>query len=291
MRSEQSLFPAGESERSAELWRLLARQTELYTMWESTSLREETVRDLGRSVRFCLELALERRGLPAPPQGVPLEELFQEGQQAAQLLTVQTKALYRQVQATVPPVNNVFYWDTLSELGRFFQRYDPQFFSQAVPCSIDYPLCRPVKEQLQGVVFIHAYLCQLLTENRLCGAFPRQSLLQLGRLYRRLPLNLCEAVLTAALGLVLAGEEPWSLTVTDRRRARLISRIGALRSDQLRLALEEAGRLMLRTLGEPEGAAGCLRAVTASLGPRLEAAFKAGDIQGVFPGPQKMADM
>lgn len=260
-------------------------------MGESTSLREETVRDLGRSVRFCLELALERRGLSAPPRGVPLEALFQEGQQAARLLTVQARALYRRVQAAVPPVNNVFYWDTLSELGRFFQRYDPQFFSHAVPCSIDYPLCCPVEERLQGPAFIHAYLCRLLTENRLCGAFPRRSLLQLGKLYRRLPLNLCEAVLTAALGLVLAGEEPWSLAVTDRCRARLLSRIGALPPDQLRPALEEAGRLMLRALGEPEGAAGCIRSVTAALGPRLEAAFRAGDLQGVFPGPQEMADM
>ena len=291
MIAEQGLFPAGETVCPGELWRLLARQAELYTMGESTSLRQETVRELGQSVRFCLELALERRGLSAPPQGVSLETLFQEGQQAELRLTAQARELYLQVQATAPPVNNVFYWDTLSQLGRFFRRYDPYFFARTIPCSMDYPLCRPVEEPLQGVSFIHAYLRRLLTENQLCGAFPRQSLLQLGKLGRRLPLNLCEAVLTSALGLVLVGEDPSSLTVTDCHRAKLISSLGNFRSDQLRPALEEAGRFICRALGDPEGADGCLKAVTAALEPRLAASLKAGAVQGVFPGPSKLADM
>jgi hypothetical protein len=72
--------------------------------------------------------------------------------------------LYRRAIETKLTLNNVCYHESLKEIGAFFGRYDAEFFSHEIPCSIDYPLAHPLIEA-RGVDYICGWLSRIIAEN------------------------------------------------------------------------------------------------------------------------------
>lgn len=222
-----SSIPAVISERpdySGELWQLLSEQSRLFTSGDSSSVPEDTARDLLQSILFTLDTAL-----PHCPHSEKssLSELLKEGQKQLAKEVEDAKALLCQVQSTVPPADNIAYKDTLLALEGFFQYYDLRCMAHHIPCMIDYQLAQPVKQSLQGIGFIGQYLHRLLMENLFCQAFSPQHMRALLSVYcldyKRLLINLFDPLFVNSAGLCLLGKDPRELHISETDRDILLA--------------------------------------------------------------------
>lgn len=147
-------FSEAESRHLMErLWALLAEQTEKYTMGESTSVTVETAQELLHSLWYTLTLAAEEANIPQERLLTnDLPSLIEQGQEILRDKLEQTKKLWETVCCTAPPVQNVYYTDTLRGIGEYFKHYDLLYFAHQKPPCIDYPLLLPVSEDRKSVV-------------------------------------------------------------------------------------------------------------------------------------------
>lgn len=206
---------SGLTARQAELYPLLERQVRLYTMGDSSSLPAETARSLLRSIVFTIQAGGDDDQTPAA--------LFAAGQRALWQRCEEGKALLAAARRTDPGFGSIAHRDTLDAIADFFRVYDLRFFAHEIPCMIDYPLCLPAPESLEGIAFIGEYLRRLLLEDRFCGLFPLPAALRVLRRfqqeYRELVLNLFEPVFCCALGLATQsrGAAALTMSVADAR--------------------------------------------------------------------------
>lgn len=266
----------------AFLWPLLERQALLYTGGDSTSLPLEEVQRLFESMLFCLEVA----GEGGPDDTVSPAERLKAGQRALLRETEEGRRLWRRVKA-MAPAGSATLQETLAGIGQFFVWYDIRFFAHEIPGMIDYPPCLPVPEGLKGIRYINEYLRRLHHENRLLGCFPAaqaQSLLDAhSRGWRELPLNLCAPVFSSALGLVLVGADPGTLTYSEETRQKLASLLADVDEEMIRRMLEKgAAQLCNRLRLWDTGLRGYFAAYARTLPPFLLAADAEG-LANVFP--------
>ena len=207
------------------LWELLAWQVERYTMGESTSAPQETAGELLEGLLFTLGGGggdpLRLRGLLAGD----LNEHYRRCRQELEETCRRGERLWGQVWNRRPRLGSVAMEDTLSSIGTFWRRYDRDFFPHQIPCDVDYPLCHPVPETLQGVAYVIAYLRRIRLESRFLGRFDQDLVRRLlegsSPDYRGLLVNLMEPGAVNALGRVLAGKAPYGLDLTHEDRTRV----------------------------------------------------------------------
>lgn len=261
-----------------EVWRVLERQSALYTGMESSSLPVETARELLESVLFCVETT--RREAPLGGQA-PLAQWLLAGQRILYGRREAGLRLQKAAEARSLRLDNPVYREVLDETRYFFTWYDIRFLAHQIPCMIDYPLALAVDDALRGVDYILEYLRRRLWEDTLCGCFPPSRLEALLEAHspgwRELPLNLFEPVLAAALGPVLLGQ-----SVREHRGSRdSLAALAAVFEGQNAGGVEEllaraAARLCneLRIWGTAQRGyyAACARAMA----PRVDAADREG---------------
>lgn len=186
------------------LWELLKQQAAKYCGMDSTSLPAETAQELLASLTYTLSAAANADGLTA--ENLLRSDLSAVLERGQALLAARRNSVYAAWNHvwTAPDLHNVYYVDTLKNIGAFFDRYDLYYAAHQIPCSIDYPLLVPVSEQLQGISYIEAYLRQIQAENRFVCCFSPEAVRTLLRAadpdYQQNYLNLCEPVLIHALG-------------------------------------------------------------------------------------------
>ena len=268
-------------ELEAALWALCAREAELYTAGDSSSLPAGTAQELLRSVSFTLDIS----GIAPTPES--LTGALALGRKKLGAMVLRGKALWSRACLTAPGAENEFYRRTLKSIGGFFRLYDLRFFAREAPCEVDYQLCRPVPETLLGIAYINEYLRRIIAENVIMGHFPpRRIQALLGAWlpdYSSLPANLCEPVILSACGLIIAGREADTLTFTAGVYDSLSARLSGLSGDELRPLLSSAAEALCRDAGlSGEGSDYIVSAALDAL-PRLSAALAAGDISAVFP--------
>lgn len=254
--------PEGEKPYTAEeirqiqtkLWNLLGKQTQRYTMEESSSVRVETAQELLSSLLYCIRLSLE--GAENRRETLlcgDYESLVREGLQLVDRQVREGLRRYQAVCSYPPGVTNRAYRDTVAEIINFFRHYDPQFFAHIVSCTIDYPLSLPVSEQLKGISYLNAYLERLMLENQLLRRFrraPLRALLQAACVdYEDLLVNLYEPVFQNTIGLALLYRDVTELTVTEADRNELYARLEGLNRAQRGEALQRAAEELSRALG------------------------------------------
>ena len=274
----------GEQERAlAALWDLLRHQAALWSGGD-TSLTEERVRSLLASLLYTLQTAAEDEGVPleALLRG-DLSAVLDRGRLALAERMRVAKADWEALRRVRPPVPNAYYRDTLAELGRFFQRYDLCYAAHEVPCAIDYPLLRPVPEEMQGVSYVAEYLRRLRWESALLAVFDRGSLL---RLYERevpdwadVLFNFCDLPLSNAVGRSLLGLDPKPLNLTATERRELTHLLAGRGEGEIRALLGGCGAALSPAGGE---AAAYFRSAAESMEPRLAAALARGDLSRIF---------
>lgn len=288
-------LPAGglsEAEQAAvraKLWELLASRTAQYTLGDSSSVPEKLAGELLESLCFTLTAGLAAED--APPRRLatePLDQLLRRGQVSLREKTAEGERLWKTAcLMSAPDIDNVAFRGTLTGIGGFFRQYDVLFLAHEIPCDIDYPLCRPVPEDLQGIDYINEYLRRIIAENMLLCAFPEERIIRL--LERSCPdcrgllINLCEPVLLNAVGLAVIGGEVSALGLSELDRRSLWERLNLLTAGQGRTVLGEAARAVCRRAGIGEGfAQAYLEHAAADQWPRVAAALAAGELSGVF---------
>lgn len=256
--TEQALTAPLTSSEQAALWErllpLLAEQTRRYTGGESSSVPAETARLLLDSLLYCL-------GLSQPPSparartilsGDPWAEL-QQGQARIRERMAYGQRLWQALRDSPRPVSNLALEDTLAGIAAFWKHYDPTLFAREIPCSIDYPLARPVSERLGGVDYVNRWLEHLAVELQFLDAFPPEQVIPV--LERSCPdwegllVNLFEPAAANALGKALLGLSAPPLGFTEEERAALSVRLEQETPNRLRRLFRAAGEELAGRLG------------------------------------------
>jgi hypothetical protein len=253
VRQEAAFTPREEEAVKTRLWKLLQTQVKLQTQGDHTSLREEAAAELLRSLTFTLQFQFLRDGLPAHALlTADLPALLKAGQRALQTEVSTAQTLYAMALRSVADFGSVALRDTLLGIGQFFRRYDARLYAHEIPADIDYPLCLPVAETLQGVVYVREYLERLLIENRLLARFaPERAEALLRRAspdYRGLLQNMYEPVAANAVGLSLLGKGETPLEITHVQAAEIHRLLAALPSADALGRLTEAAAAACRRL-------------------------------------------
>lgn len=282
-------YTAAEIQRIQEqLWRLLGKQTQRYTMEESSSVPVETAQELLSSLLYCLRLALkekpDRRDLLLRGE---YETLVQEGLDIVEREIQMGLRRYQYLCSHPPVVTNRAYRDTVGGILSFFRSYQPQFFAHLADCSIDYQLFLPVSERLQGISYLNAYLMRLMLENQLLRPVPKkelEALLQAAYVdYEDLLVNLYEPVLQNGIARAMLDQDVTRLSVSAAERETLQMELSGAGENQRRQILKEAAQRLCESLGL-QGAAE-RQYVTQSaetLLPRLNTALLHHTIEGLF---------
>lgn len=287
MTNEERLTASSSAARGAyksELSALLAERAARYTMGDSLSVTRETAKRLADSAVYAIELHKKLR----PADGsLPVKALYEAGVADARRLCARGKLLLAQAARHAPKIENAAYAETFSELIAFFKRYDADFFPAEIPCSIDYPLCRPVPEALCGVEYVNGYLRRLCVENEFLEKFPadavRARLASAVHYDAELVVNLVSPVLDAAVGCALANCCVRALAVPANMQKNLLAQFRGLdEKASLRLLEQAACRVFDALRIESETARSYLGLSALDLLPRLTAAVKAGDLGGIF---------
>ncbi len=177
------------------LYTLLAQQVKSYQKYyhlgDNTSVPTETAQELLKSIQYTLTIA---------PEGL------RQGQAILAGRLEEAKRLYRLVAGTELGQGSWF-WDTMQELGRYLDRYEPLHFAHRGPELLCYPIALPVPEGILGVEEALFCLNCLWLENQILYSFPDGTLedlqAQLPRDYWEGPEILCQRPLLNAVGRVL----------------------------------------------------------------------------------------
>lgn len=284
---QRPLTPEERLAFQAKLWRLLAQQTARYTIGDSTSVPAETAQELLDSLCFTLRVDEADTGRIRLLVQEDLDQAYQQGVRLLEVKVQQARALWQAVCENLPEIPNTALRDTLRSIGTFWQRYDFRYFAHRIPCDIDYPLCCPVPEELQGVDYVGEYLRRLWLESCFLHRFaPPRVVRLLNRYcpdYRGLLINLFEPVAVNALGLMLLDADPRGLDITEQDRARLSALLEPLpRSGAEKLLLDASARLCTVWPLDGNGERQYLARLAGSLYPRIAVALDAGTLDGVF---------
>jgi hypothetical protein len=266
--------------------RLLERRTAIFTMGDSTSVPKDAAIDLVRSVCFVLGIDLDE---PVPERllSVDLEAEFQRDLAAVGRKVELTGRLWREACAGLPLIPNIALRDTLANIGDFPKHYDYRSMAHEIPCMIDYPLCHPVPESLEGVDYVNDYLLRLLMESDFIRRFERDACVRVLENtcpdYNGLLINLYEPIATNAIGRAVIGKDPASLDISDADRDGIARRLSPLGPGRRSGVMLEAARTACVALDvhDPD-AVQYLSDLVPDLLPRVEVGLSRDDLRGVF---------
>lgn len=268
------------------LWCLLSERAAQYTHGESSSIPIETATELLNSLCFTLGLnkipASIRQFLQLGPG-----ESYTQGIQRLKGKTVQGRSLWVQVQENLPALSSLSLTDTMHSLGSCWQQYDIYFFAHQFPADIDYQLSQSVPESFQSIDYAIEYLRRLLLECIFLRQFDPHICAGLLSTccgdYNGLLVNLFEPVAINALGLILAGEEPKRLDISQAHRTKILEILAPLPRFKMQEALKNAADQLCLFLHFYDKRMRCyLQNLAASLYPRIELGLALGDLSAIF---------
>ena len=219
-----------------------------------------------------------------------LDQVIQRGLERVNQQVQEGLKLYQYVCAHPPVVTNRAYRETVANMLAFFRTYQPQFMPHMIGCTIDYQLFLPVREGLEGILFLNGYLTHLAAENRLLNCFDRGAvecvLNAASPDYEDLLLNLYQPVFQNALGRCLLGRcllgrDVLELSITAEERKELHRRLSPLSADELRRVVEQGAWALAQTFRMP-ALAGYLRQSAGEVLPRLQVALEHDSLAGIF---------
>ena len=276
-----------EQQFMIKLWELLKWQAEKYNGIDSTSMPLEKAQDLLESLQYTIAVVRIEEGLSAEVLlKENLKEIIKHGQV---ILTKKRKLWYiewNQLCARAPKIKNVFYVDTMKNLGMFFRKYDVYYSAHQIPCSIDYPLMNPISEDIKGISYIEEYIRRVRIENQFINCFDYESVVQMLKNvksnYREDYYNLCEPVLVSAVGRTILGLDIISLKITDRDIELLNEFFDYKTKSEIMDDITEAIREICAELNCGEFTREYFAREAESLAIRIDIAMKKDGVKGVF---------
>ena len=148
-----------------------------------------------------------------------LKIAYQEGRKKIDKMLNVIRVMYIKVKQNKLNIPNVTYDDTLiGGIQGFLKIYDPDFKSQDMKITADYPLYNNLIGKLDGVEFIKEYLNSIYLENVFCKKFSEEKINYLlygySHDYKELIINIFEIVLLEAIGCKLAKRDIQDLAIS-----------------------------------------------------------------------------
>ncbi|MBS7238822.1 MAG: hypothetical protein KIG94_01365 [Acetatifactor sp.] len=268
-----------------KLLELLTWQSAKYNGTDSTSMPAETAKELLASLVYTLSVAAGEDGMSdCELLKSDLRQVIGRGQAILDRKRTALELSWGVLCLEAPNIPNVYYMDTMKNLGEFFKHYELYYFAHQIPCSIDYPLLGPIEESVQGISFIEEYMRRLRMENQLIHFFGTETVtLFLNRIqvnYREEYGNLCEPVLVNAIGRVICGMEPDSPDLTGQDAAFLEKIFAGKSAAEIRELLSPAMERICRLAFVEE--VSYFEKFLHSLVLRIEIAVREGNLTNIF---------
>ncbi len=256
-----------------------------YTAGASTSVREETAQSLMDCAAYSIGHALKTMPLDAALhdlKNVSIKTLFDRGQAALRTLLADTKTQYAALLKSGMPLDSVTWQSTMhTGLAEFFAGYNVYDAAHDTPGLLDYPTALPL-DGAGGIEYISRYIKRLMLEDSLIRRWPPDEVNGLIRAggATDAPVNVFLLVLTNALGTVLCGRQPASLSLTREDRDILRDK---LTDAPLHRTLRRAADALCKALSIQDAALyRYMSDAAALLAPAVKIALKLHTLQRVF---------
>lgn len=239
-----------------KLWELLKIQAHKYNGIDSTSMTIEKAQDILESMLYTIGMAMKNGTTKEEILRGDLSCVIERGRAVLKEKQKAIKVEWKLLCQDLPRIKNVYYLTTIKSLGDFFERYDIYYQAHDIPCDIDYwPLC-PISEDIKGISFIEEYIHRLQMESDFLNYFEMDDLTGLYKAY--VPdyadclFNLCEPVLTNALGLAIAGEDIRNVNISEECRERIFQILDGKTADEIQSVIGQAVLFVCRKTGLTE---------------------------------------
>lgn len=268
-----------------KLLELLTWQSAKYNGMDSTSMPVETAKELLASLVYTLSVAAKEDGMSdSELLQSDLRKVIGRGQEILDRKRTALELSWGALCLEAPNISNVYYMDTMKNLGEFFKHYELYYFAHQIPCSIDYPLLGPIEESVQGISFIEEYMRRIGIENRVLNFFGAdrviEFLMKVQVNFREEYGNLCEPVLVNAIGRVLCGMEPDSPGLTGQDIDSLAKIFAGKSATEIRELLSPAMERICRLAFVEE--VSYFEEFLHSLELRIEIAVREGNLTNIF---------
>ena len=285
--TDLSFSEAEQEKLIGKLWTLLKMQATQYNSIDSTSMPIEKAQDILESMLYTIGVVIENGATKDEILHGNLSLFIDRGQSILKKKQKSVKVEWKLMCQELPRIRNVYYLSTLKNLGVFFDHYEIYYEAHHIPCSIDYwPLC-PVPERIKGISFIEEYVHHLQIENDFLNCFDRKDIIRLYKKYvpdyTESLFNLCEPVLTNAIGLGMLGQHVQQLNISPAHRNALYQKLLDRSVDEIQIMLEHAILFVCREIGlEEKAETDYLTHAAAGLSVRVYEALKHQDLSHIF---------
>lgn len=262
------------------------RLADAYSLRETSSLTYEKAEQLMGAVLYCIREA-EKLRPDMPASGIGAEkELYEAGRQAVFEKAKEALAAYHALLPEFDAYGSQCLEDTfLKGLPAFFSRYDARFYPQADIITLDYPVLQDLT-QYSGIVRISVFLECMEAEQAFLKAFPRPAVIEMLEHYdagfRESADNLCEIVLTAFFGHVLAGKPFSEQKFCETDYDRIQKKFGKQGRQEIKRQVTEAvGGMVFRCRAE-SSVLSYLCGAAEDILSRMENAAACGSLNNLF---------
>ena len=270
------------------LWALLGKQTERYTMGDSTSVTVEAAQELLASLWYTITLVMDETHTPySRLLSDELMPFVKQGQSILQDKLKAVKRLWEAVCRTSPEIRNSYFSDTLRGIGDYLRRYDLCYFAHRKPLCIDYPLLNAPSETMHGLTYTEQYLKCMLAENLLIHGFGKDDVIRVLQTvapdYQEHYLNLCEQPITNALALALVRKNVRTLHLGHEELAELLEMMQNKSKAKQRESLHAAALSVCDQMGITDNwIIDYVTSFSDTLLPRIDAALERMDLSHIF---------
>ena len=217
-----------------ELIAVLADKCRKYTSNEMGSVRTEIADELMKSIMFTIGVYLksfednEKAINELINTGV--EKCLECGENKLKRMVKSSRLFYEQLKNSAVNTDNEIYNSTLfGGLEGFFKLYDTEFFAHEINITADYrTMIYPLG--YHGIEFIRRYMEYIYIENKICKCFDEREIKRSLAYYavdyessvRDMELNICSVVLANAAACYIAGEDIFSLNVSEAGKKKVL---------------------------------------------------------------------
>lgn len=271
---------------TGKLYEELKRQVGKYNSIDSTSIQIEKAQDILECLIYTVWATVEAGASKEELLTGNISELIEQGREILRTKQKYMKVAWELLCDDLPKVQNVYYRSTIENIGMFFKNYSIPYEAHHIPCSIDYwPLC-PVSERLKGVHFIDEYLYRIQIENDFLNCFDE---MQVRALYRKfIPhfedalFNLCDPVLTNAIGRMLLGKQIQDLQISTEEQSSLLGTLTGKSIDELASMVARAIECICKEIGFEADEQQYLQLAVKGLPVRIAEAVKKQNLEYIF---------
>ena len=216
-----------------ELIAVLADKCRKYTSNEISSVRTEIADELMKSIMVTIGVHLKS----FEDNEKAINELINTGignclkcgEKRLKQMVKSSRLFYEQLKNSAVNIDNEIYNSTLfGGLEGFFKLYDTEFFAHEINITADY---RTMIYHIgyHGIEFIRRYMEYIYIENKICKRFDERKIKRSLAYYavdyestvRDMELNICSVVLANATACYIAGEDIFSLNVSENRKKKV----------------------------------------------------------------------